>query len=357
MDEIKIKVNKNYGLIPADLEPEDWRFGSSKLGLEVRREDGDWTDYLPTGEKQRRADEDKMWCVAASAENTCETEFNYMIDKKLISPDDYQWLRKNAYIDGNGKLDTCDRFIAILSGTTGSGNTPKKVAHAIHKYGLVPEKMLPYRRAMTFKQCYGYGKNETPNTKLITQEMIDLGQEFLKRFPINYEFIQGGKSEYDRVRRYNPIQVFVFAWNGRNSKGEYIRVNSGYNHAVENHNLNQIYDTYDPFIKNLAPDFDYMSYGTRFIIQFKKKEGEKYMLQRKKGTQEVYLVMNGERVWIKSEKDFELLKQSQPIKDIEWFNIREVDNFDIPFEGRILGKPDFSISDLLKMLFGKLTGK
>ena len=334
---------KNYGLIPAKLEAEDWLFRSSKLGLVIRQPDTNWTNWLPTSEKQKRSDEDKMACVTFSALNTCETEFEYQIKEKLINVDDLKWLEDKGYLDENGRVDFNDAHIAALSGTTRSGNSPKNVADAIHKYGLVPEKLRPYRKAMTWNAFY--------DKSWITTPVKDLGQEFLKRFPVNYEFVNGGKKEYDKARQYNPLQVFVYAWNGTNNKGEYVKVSYAQNHAVENHNTNQIADTYEPFIKNLASDFNYMGYGIRFIIQFKKK-GDKNMLTRKKDTKEVFLNLGGERYWIKDQEDFEGLKTSQPIKDIEWDKVEEVDIFTEPYNGKIIGSPNFI--DLLKTLFGKI---
>ena len=228
--------NKNYGLILEPLVETDWLFKSSGLGQIVRRPDGNWSDFLPTFEKQRRGDADKYACVAFSALNTLETEFRYQIDNKLINQDDLNWLKSKGYFDENGYPDFNDAYIATLSGTTRSGNTPKRVAQAIHEYGLVPESLRPYRKAMSWNEFYS--KN------WITKEVKDLGQEFLKRFPINYEFVNGGKKEYDEARKYNPLQVFVYAWNGMKN-GVYVRVNFVHNHAVLNHNTNQIFDSYE----------------------------------------------------------------------------------------------------------------
>jgi len=343
---------KNYGLIPAPLEDSDFSFGATKLGMEVRVPEGDWEKYLPGFEKQRRQDEDKMWCVSASAENTIETEFIYQIKNRLISVEDMEWLDKKGYLDENGLPDFSDRFTAILSKTTANGNSPKRVAHAIHEYGLIPEKMLSYRRSMSWRECYGYGKWETPNTRLITKEMKDLGQEFLKRFPINYEFPR--INEFDEALKRNPIQVFVHAWNGV-SNGVYVRTTAGINHAVEKIKKmpnQKIFDTYEPRVKSLADNFILMSYGTRFILSFKKQLTKEttMKLTRKKGTQEVFITIGGERYWIKDAEDFRLLKQAQPIEKIEWENVQEVDKFNTPYNGKIIGSASFI--DALKTLFG-----
>ena len=75
-------------------------------------------------------------------------------------------------------------------------------------------------------------------------------------------------------------------------------------------------------------------------------------LVRKKNTQEVFLNISGERYWIKDQEDFNLLREAQPIKDLEWENVIEVDNFDVPYNGKIIGSASFV--DLLKRLFGSI---
>lgn len=329
---MKGKIMKNTGLIIEPLAPEDYRFGSSGLGKVVRVPNGDWSDYLPTGEKQKRQDADKMWCVSASAENTIETEFEYVIQNKSISADDLQWLYDKGYMDENGKPDFSDRYTAIVSKTNGSGNSPKRVAQAIgtrtnksKEFGLIPEKMLPYRRSMSWLECYGYGKWDTPNTKLITKEMIALGREFLERFPTNYEF--PSSNEFDEVLKYNPIQVFVHAWNGI-SNGVYIRTTAGINHAVEmiKKRPNQkIFDSYEEYIKSLASNFIYMSYGTRFIVQFKQEAKKKDMIKEK--LEKYWLAIfhrpldAGAMPYLKHEDDFVL---DEALKSKEWKKIDKI---------------------------------
>ena len=164
-------------------------------------------------------------------------------------------------------MDFSDRFIAILSGTRQSGNSIKKVADAIRKNGLIPETMFPYRKSMSWLNYYGY--TQTPNTRLITSKFRAMGQEFLERFPINYEFVNGTMKEFNEARKYNPLKVFLFAYNGI-SNGVYTRTTLGFNHLAENHNADQIFDSYDPYIKTMASNFLFGPYATRYIINFKK---------------------------------------------------------------------------------------
>lgn len=75
-------------------------------------------------------------------------------------------------------------------------------------------------------------------------------------------------------------------------------------------------------------------------------------LLRKKNTQEVFLVLNNRRYWVKAEPNFEDLVNSQPISGLGWDKVEEVDIFTQPFDGDIIGKSNFS--DLLKQIFGSV---
>ena len=75
-------------------------------------------------------------------------------------------------------------------------------------------------------------------------------------------------------------------------------------------------------------------------------------LLRKKNEKEVFLTLNGKRYWIKAEPNFEDLVNSQPITNLGWDKVEEVDAFMEPFDGDIIGRANFS--DLLKTLFGSV---
>jgi hypothetical protein len=172
------------------------------------------------------------------------------------------WLKDNGYLDENGKLNFSERFTAKLSGTGHNGNSFKSVAEAIRKTGLIPEKVLPYNKNMSWDEYYNG----------ITSEMLKLGREFIKHFPINYESVD--KFEFPEALKYSPVQVAIHAYNGVNN-GIYIKTGNTINHAVMLFKPNYIFDSYEEnnnYYKQLAKDFIYMSYGFRYIITTKKKE-------------------------------------------------------------------------------------
>jgi len=168
----------NYGInlnLIQKKDPRDYRFSGTEDNI-------DWTPYLPSYEKQHGLYGDTKSCVTFSILNQIETLFAYKFDKGLISTKNIIWLEKNGYLE-DGKVNFSDRFTAVMSNTTISGNSGREVYKAIREFGLIPEKMHHYpltQRTPVFTFDDYHNKN------LITDEMKALGKEFLKRFELNY---------------------------------------------------------------------------------------------------------------------------------------------------------------------------
>jgi len=243
------------GIILAPIVETDYMFG--KLGdTEIRVSDGNWTQFLPANEKQRQGFE-SMCCTNFSSTSAVEILFTRLIELKLMSVGNLKWLNDNGYIDVGGHINFSDRFDALVSGTSPDyGNTLKAPADAKHKYGLIPESVLPW----TDSEVDYFNKTK------ITPQMYVLGQEFLKRFTINYEMVYA--SDYATALRISPLAGACFAWNGINN-GVYYRVENPTNHAIaiiDPPTIWQIFDSYDPFIKKLADNYNLMGYAVRYII-------------------------------------------------------------------------------------------
>ncbi|MEO5366648.1 MAG: hypothetical protein H7831_09900 [Magnetococcus sp. WYHC-3] len=180
-----------------------------------------------------------------------------LIEKGLISVGNLAWLNENGYIDDSGHINFSDRFDAIMSNTNPNyGNTLKAPADAKHKYGLIPEKMLPW----TDNQTNYF------NRSLITQEMYNMGLEFLKRFKINYEMVY--PSQYKDALKVSPLASACYAWNGTNN-GVYFRVENTINHAIcviDPPDIWHIMDSYEPFIKGLANNYSFSGHAIRYVI-------------------------------------------------------------------------------------------
>lgn len=236
-----------YNLIVELPHWQDWLFGEDNGINKLKGED--WTSFLPAYEGQRFENFDSMDCVTRSGLNCLETEFNYKIANKLFSEANIKWLNDQGYIE-NGKVNFNDSFNAALSGTTERGNTFKNVADSFRKDGLIPERMYQSGKGLTFKQYVA----QPPS------HLILLGQEFLTRFNINYEIVY--RNKFEVALDYAPVQVGVFAWNLKN--GIYVNNGSAINHGVMLFKQDHIFDSYEPHIKQLAPEFNYMSYGYQY---------------------------------------------------------------------------------------------
>jgi len=228
-----------------------------KMGdTEIRIPDGDWTMFLPKNEKQRQGFE-SMCCTNFSSTSAVEILMTRLIELKLMSAGNLKWLNDNGYIDDGGHVNFSDRYDAIMSGTDPSnGNTLKAPADCKHKYGLIPESILPW----TDNEADYFNKLK------VTTQMLALGQEFLKRFAINYEMVYD--KDYAEALKISPLAGALFAWDGI-SDGVYYRVTNPINHAIaiiEPPAIWQVFDSYDPFIKKLADNYAFMGYAIRYII-------------------------------------------------------------------------------------------
>lgn len=244
------------GLIIEPIAPEDWLFGAKGIDLEEKVSDGSWTPYLPSNEKQREGYE-SMGCTNWASLNCLEILFTWKIKSKLISVGNLQWLSDNGYFDENGNINFSDNFDFLVANTDiNSGNTLKAPAEAKRKYGLIPQKMMPMPTT----------EAEFIDKSRITPQMYALGQEFLKRFPINYEFVY--RADFVNALKISPLAGACHAWDGT-SMGVYIRVTDSINHAItiiDPPTIWKAYDSYDPFLKNLADNYLFLDYAIRYII-------------------------------------------------------------------------------------------
>ena len=244
---------------------DEWVFGSTNLKCiaEYIPEDKR-VEYLPLGEIQRGI-EDMMDCATRGPINILETKFNYLIRNKLLSFDLEYWLRENGYFDGNN-ITFSDAFIAIKSGTNKQGNSMKATLEAIRKCGLIPKKMLPLEVWMDWEHYH--------NPERITEEMENLGWEFLKRLTINYEKVY--EPDFSKLLIKDMLNVAGYAWS-EPINGEYPKIDRDPNHVFVDVKRPQHYifdnypDSYDgDFFKKLAPDYKLMDYGYRILINGEK---------------------------------------------------------------------------------------
>lgn len=262
---------ENYGFLLnkeiAEQSEKDWLLGGEPIkGL---AENIETAKYLPQGEVQRTSKSDMMDCATRAPLNILEIKFNYLTENGLLSEDNIDWLKGNGYFNElKGGFELSDAYNAILSGTTTQGNSLKAPLEAIRKYGCVPKRRLPLEPWMNWWDYH--------NKARITPLIKELGLEFARRFPVNYEKVM--KEDFGNVITWDILDIAGYAWS-RPVNGIYPRVTHTPNHAFMYFKtpayiiFDNYVDSYDgDFIKHLASDYNLLHYGYRVIINEAEKK-------------------------------------------------------------------------------------
>jgi len=93
------------GFIPDVIYPEDYVFGSGQLRSEMLQPGGQWDEYLPSDELQKRNGLETMNCTVYGTLNCLEI-----------------LLKRKYGIDENFS----ERYVGIAAGTTTAGNSPTR---------------------------------------------------------------------------------------------------------------------------------------------------------------------------------------------------------------------------------------
>lgn len=260
MDIIKSSIPD--AVLPDIVKFDSWIAGESPI--EYKDRNVKWHDYTSRPEPQNIGFETYS-CVSYSALNCIETLMNFKIKKGEFSEINIKWLKDNGYFNDEEKIDFSDRFLAIMSGTTKQGNSCDNVAEVIRKKGLIPESDFPMG-GKNFEQYH--------EKKLITDSMLNKGQEFLKRFTVQHDFIliQGSKVTPIQALSYYtlscPIQVTAPVcpgWHNEKVKACPLQISQ---HATMTCGVFAYYDQldqYKPFFKELALDYPLL-WGKRYDI-------------------------------------------------------------------------------------------
>jgi len=199
-------MTQNKGLL---VDPRERVRVAGIIGYTVRNPDGDWTKWLPDGEKQSNGI-DTMACVSFSLLNCIETQEYFLTGKQV---------------------NYSDRWLAKISGTTKQGNYLVSVAEAVNQYGLVREEswLPPDLDNYTWEQYYaepGPAKHK---------ELLAEGQEWLKTHKFQYEWLTTDRDEILKQLKQCPLQVCIPG------------------HAIMNFysyvDVIHFFDSYDPFWK------------------------------------------------------------------------------------------------------------
>ncbi len=155
---------------------------AGELPYVVKKPTGDWTNIPTTFETQYSPGGDRMDCVTESYQHSIERIMTDDIATGLMPQSHLDFFIRNGYFDANGHIKFSKKYNAIRNGTTAQGNWLYIVADdARFTSGLIPETLLPSQTNEPFATFY--------DKTQITQQMINLGQEFRKWFDLPWEWI------------------------------------------------------------------------------------------------------------------------------------------------------------------------
>jgi hypothetical protein len=253
--------------------------GDFELGRVVKKglkKDKDWRGFEPVGEQQNIGYE-KMWCVSESACNAIETIINYYIQlvNNEEADEDIQEIVKVFKYFGLVIEDKCllnTHYVAAGSGTSPRGNNQKRVADFIRHYGLIPKAEWP--DGHTWNDHYFQKDGVYINGNRVPQKYLDKGQKLAEFIEISYEWVE--PHEFGDANQDGAIQTSGYAWPGTYN-GVYPYVSYAPNHAFQESYAAQsapkyyfAFDSYNPFQKKLAPNYNLGS-GMLYSFQVKKK--------------------------------------------------------------------------------------
>lgn len=287
-----------------------------------------WFEWLPMKEFQN-----VPFCVTYSRLNCAET-----IAKK-----------NNVLADNGEEFNLSDRNLGVISGTTKQGNSLDNVSDWFRNKGTPLEKHCPFTTtdwAKIFDLSdvpAGARRYKGGNYSWITNLSVASLKSALAFAPIQIG-IAPGETYYDEIVT-PPKNIYSY-------------------HAVELYDIDDkyfyIFDSIQNPIKKLT-----LNYPIQCAMSFRDLPDNwrdiQFMakLERKKNEEKVHLIINGVNYWIREQGDFENLRADQPITNIQWEQVKVVDELSVPWDGRkIIGSQadKNTILQAIIALFGKLFG-
>lgn len=241
---------RNQGFLAPQIDETHYILGGGLLPVNIIQPDGNWTPFLPEGERQLGVFGDTFNCTGFSTLNGIEI---LMKQKFGIS--------KNF----------SDRALGISAGTWPPGNDPHTVCEAVRKTGLVEESSLPLDNSIdTVAKYY--------SPKPLTKELIEEASKFLKEFGFGHEWVfSDPKLAIDKKQalmmtaiKTSPLGASVHAWKQVN--GLYVKDRGEPdNHFITVINFKEgewweIFDNIDNYVKRLSWDYDF-GYVKRYTLE------------------------------------------------------------------------------------------
>lgn len=223
---------------------------------EIVREDGNWLDYLPPIEDQNIRGIESSACYIEAQQHTIATLLEEKFDIK----------------DSNFSA----RFNALLSNGTEEGGDPIKGAKSIKFDGLIPQTLMDFGDDIQSWDDFHSWKGVNQN------DCISKGKDFAGQWDMSFKIVVEKdmplQTKYTLLRqalKISPCPISVYAWVKNGEK--YIKPDGVRdNHLVEavmvdENNRITIRDTYAPYQKTLAPNFDF-EFAMSYTLQKKTQQ-------------------------------------------------------------------------------------
>ncbi len=239
---MKLQPNFKY----PEITDEHYVFGKQIQGAALLRPDGDWRPYTPPEEAQRRNGVESSSCFVEAQQHALATILEEQFD----------------VVDQNFSA----RFNLIYSDATSSGGDPLKAAQSFRDRGLVPDTFLPFsddikswEEFRSFKggnrdDCEKQGKTwrsywEPKYDVVVRKEMdvegkYNLMKQALKFSPLPMSVAQGYDNGQPKPKGARDIHLVELVY-------------------IDDQNRPYIWDTYAPYLKCLAPN-----YNTEFVMRW-----------------------------------------------------------------------------------------
>jgi len=322
------KRESKFGYCP-ELEKEhksdkDYFFGGkTKLKGSILVKDGQWDNYLPRIEIQKKAF-DSYACVSFSNNNVIET------------------MHKRRYGE---ETNRSDRFTAKMSGTVPfKGNSLKAVADSQRLNGTVLEELWPFTDSMKVEEYY----------KTIPQDIKNAGLQWEVATEYGYEWISRRNriEEMKKAIMFSPLQTAVDSYTNKTKNFEQ------FDHAVMIFGYvdNKHWKVFDSYRNRFVEyDWDYPFYGP-MRVHYKKVlniifEDMKMRLIRDKESGNIFLLDSDEkRHHIEAPTDFKEFIGEKAWNDKDWEDM-EAEQIKVYEEGMSISAKKTGMAEALMKLF------
>lgn len=314
---------KTPGFIPDIEKKEDYLFGSLGMPREVLNESGDWRDFEPPMELQRKRF-DSYSCVSFANNNAVEA------------------IHKKRYGE---EINFSDRFLSVISGTVpGKGNSHNIVAEAKRKKGIVLEEFYPFGEELTQDEFFIYPP----------KGLLERGLKWTVEAEYNYERVR--REDFATALKYSPIQVAVDSRTNRTSEFQ------GLDHSVLLTYLDKTAWIFDSYLGRFREyDLSYpFSFGMRFHYRLKiilNINDMKFKLIRSIETGKIYLVDSDNKIHhVELEPDFKEIFGLKAWELKDWIDTpeSEINKYN---EGVSLSSKKVDFINSLKILFNNFGRK